>query len=105
MLQLKQKQYSPIDTEKQVALIFAGSQGFLDEIDIENMTNNKQLNRVINIPNTSHNGFLTMNYHLIVIHISITLDFRYRVTEQERIDFPIFDYHMSASLYGFNRSS
>ena len=35
---LKQKQYSPIDTEKQVALIFAGSQGFLDEIDIERLS-------------------------------------------------------------------
>ena len=34
---LKQKQYSPIDTEKQVALIFAGSQGFLDEIELERL--------------------------------------------------------------------
>jgi len=34
---LKQKQYSPIDTEKQIALIFAGSQGFLDEIDIDRL--------------------------------------------------------------------
>ena len=35
---LKQKQYSPIDTEKQIALIFAGSQGFLDEIDIDKLS-------------------------------------------------------------------
>jgi len=35
---LKQKQYSPIDTEKQIALIFAGSQGFLDEIDIDRLS-------------------------------------------------------------------
>jgi len=34
---LKQKQYSPIDTEKQIALIFAGSQGFLDEIELERL--------------------------------------------------------------------
>ena len=34
---LKQKQYSPIDTEKQIALIFAGSQGFLDEIGIDRL--------------------------------------------------------------------
>jgi len=35
---LKQKQYSPIDTEKQIALIFAGSKGFLDEIDIDRLS-------------------------------------------------------------------
>jgi len=35
---LKQKQYSPINTEKQIALIFAGSQGFLDEIDIDRLS-------------------------------------------------------------------
>ena len=35
---LKQKQYSPIDTEKQIVLIFAGSQGFLDEIDLERLS-------------------------------------------------------------------
>ena len=35
---LKQKQYSPIDTEKQIALIFAGSKGFLDEIDIARLS-------------------------------------------------------------------
>ena len=35
----------------------------IDEIEIDNMTNNKQLNRVINIPNTSQQGTLTMNCH------------------------------------------
>jgi len=35
---LKQKQYSPIDTEKQIALIFAGSKGFLDKIDIDRLS-------------------------------------------------------------------
>jgi F-type H+-transporting ATPase subunit alpha len=35
---LKQKQYSPIDTEKQIILIFAGSQGFLDKIDLERLS-------------------------------------------------------------------
>ena len=35
---LKQKQYSPIDTEKQIVLIFAGSQGFLDEINIDRLS-------------------------------------------------------------------
>jgi F-type H+-transporting ATPase subunit alpha len=34
---LKQKQYSPIDTEKQVVLIYAGSQGFLDKIEIDQL--------------------------------------------------------------------
>ena len=34
---LKQKQYSPIDTEKQVVLIYAGSQGFLDKIEINQL--------------------------------------------------------------------
>ena len=31
---LKQKQYSPVAVEKQVAIIFAGANGYLDEIDI-----------------------------------------------------------------------
>ena len=31
---LKQKQYSPVAVEKQVAIIFAGTNGYLDEIDI-----------------------------------------------------------------------
>ena len=35
---LKQKQYSPIDTEKQVILIFAGSNGFLDNIEVERLS-------------------------------------------------------------------
>ena len=35
---LKQKQYSPIDTEKQVILIFAGSNGFLDKIEVERLS-------------------------------------------------------------------
>ena len=30
---LKQKQYSPVSVEKQVAIIFAGTNGYLDEID------------------------------------------------------------------------
>ena len=30
---LKQKQYSPVSTEKQVALIYAGTKGYLDDID------------------------------------------------------------------------
>ena len=29
---LKQKQYSPVSTEKQVALIYAGTKGYLDDI-------------------------------------------------------------------------
>ena len=31
---LKQKQYSPVSVEKQVAIIFAGTNGYLDEIDV-----------------------------------------------------------------------
>ena len=30
---LKQKQYSPVAVEKQVAIIFAGTNGYLDNID------------------------------------------------------------------------
>ena len=30
---LKQKQYSPVSTEKQVALIYAGTKGYLDDVD------------------------------------------------------------------------
>ena len=30
---LKQKQYSPVSTEKQIALIYAGTRGYLDDID------------------------------------------------------------------------
>ena len=30
---LKQKQYSPVAVEKQVAIIFAGTNGYLDEIE------------------------------------------------------------------------
>ena len=29
---LKQKQYSPVSTEKQVALIYAGTKGYLDDM-------------------------------------------------------------------------
>src|SRR5271163_3970682 len=32
---LKQKQYSPLPLEKQIAIIFAGTQGFLDDLPIE----------------------------------------------------------------------
>ncbi len=32
---LKQKQYSPMDVEKQIAILFAGSQGYLDDIPLE----------------------------------------------------------------------
>ena len=31
---LKQKQFSPIPTEEQVVLIYAGVNGFMDEIDV-----------------------------------------------------------------------
>ena len=34
---LKQPQYSPIDTEKQIVLIFAGTQGFLDAIELDRL--------------------------------------------------------------------
>ena len=30
---IKQKQYSPVPVEKQVAIIFAGTNGYLDEVD------------------------------------------------------------------------
>ena len=30
---LKQKQYSPVSTEKQVALIYAGTRGYLDDVE------------------------------------------------------------------------
>ena len=30
---LKQKQYSPVSTEKQVALIYAGTKGYLDDVE------------------------------------------------------------------------
>ena len=30
---LKQKQYSPVSTEKQVALIYTGTKGYLDDVD------------------------------------------------------------------------
>ncbi len=32
---LKQKQYSPMDVEKQIAMIFAGNQGYLDDIELD----------------------------------------------------------------------
>ena len=34
---LKQPQYSPLAVEKQVAMIFAGTKGFLDDIDAEDV--------------------------------------------------------------------
>ena len=54
---LKQKQYSPIDTEKQVALIFAGSQGFLDGIDIERLTEFEE--KLYDFLDASHSGILS----------------------------------------------
>jgi F-type H+/Na+-transporting ATPase subunit alpha len=35
---LKQPQYSPIPVEEQVAVIYAGTNGYLDEIDVEKVT-------------------------------------------------------------------
>ncbi len=35
---LKQDQYSPMPVEEQVAVIFAGTQGYLDEVDIGRIT-------------------------------------------------------------------
>ncbi|GIT74835.1 MAG: hypothetical protein Ct9H300mP29_8290 [Candidatus Neomarinimicrobiota bacterium] len=34
----KQKQYSPMDVVKQIAIIFAGTKGHLDDIPIENIS-------------------------------------------------------------------
>ena len=54
---LKQKQYSPIDTEKQIALIFAGSQGFLDEIDIERLSEFEE--KLYDFLDASHSDILS----------------------------------------------
>ena len=54
---LKQKQYSPIDTEKQIALIFAGSQGFLDEIDIDKLSEFEE--KLYNFLDASHSEILS----------------------------------------------
>jgi len=35
---LKQKQYSPVSTEKQVALIYAGTKGYLDDMDKDRLS-------------------------------------------------------------------
>jgi len=35
---LKQKQYSPMDVVNQIAIIFAGTKGHLDDIPIENIS-------------------------------------------------------------------
>ena len=35
---LKQKQYSPVSTEKQVALIYAGTKGYLDDLDKDRLS-------------------------------------------------------------------
>ena len=54
---LKQKQYSPIDTEKQIALIFAGSQGFLDEIDIDKLSEFEE--KLYDFLDASHSDILS----------------------------------------------
>ena len=54
---LKQKQYSPIDTEKQIVLIFAGSQGFLDEIELERISEFEE--KLYDFMDASHSGILT----------------------------------------------
>ena len=54
---LKQKQYSPIDTEKQIALIFAGSQGFLDEIELERISEFEE--KLYDFLDASHSAILT----------------------------------------------
>ena len=38
---LKQNQYVPMTTEKQVAIIYAASQGYLDDIALESVKNLK----------------------------------------------------------------
>ena len=53
---LKQKQYSPIDTEKQVVLIYAGSQGFLDKIEIDQLQ--KFENDLFDFLDAAHSGIL-----------------------------------------------
>ena len=35
---LKQNQYVPMDVEKQIAIIYAGTKGFLDEIEADKVT-------------------------------------------------------------------
>ena len=54
---LKQKQYSPIDTEKQIALIFSGSQGFLDEIELERISEFEE--KLYDFLDASHSAILT----------------------------------------------
>ena len=54
---LKQKQYSPIATEKQIALIFAGSQGFLDEIELERISEFEE--KLYDFLDASHSAILT----------------------------------------------
>ena len=34
---LKQDQYSPMSVERQIAILFAGSNGYLDDINLENI--------------------------------------------------------------------
>ena len=54
---LKQKQYSPIDTEKQIVLIFAGSQGFLDNIELERIQEFEE--KLYDFLDASHSTILT----------------------------------------------
>ena len=54
---LKQKQYSPIDTEKQIALIFAGSQGFLDKVELERISEFEE--KLYDYLDASHSSILS----------------------------------------------
>jgi len=40
---LKQPQFSPVPVEEQVVVIFAGTRGYLDRVDITNVTRFEQL--------------------------------------------------------------
>jgi len=54
---LKQPQYSPIDTEKQIVLIFAGTQGFLDAIELDRLKEFED--KLFDFLDASHSSILT----------------------------------------------
>ncbi|GIS71476.1 MAG: hypothetical protein CM1200mP10_10530 [Candidatus Neomarinimicrobiota bacterium] len=55
---LKQKQYSPMDVVKQIAIIFAGTKGHLDDIPVKKFQNLKRDFLIILMPKAKDLGFI-----------------------------------------------
>jgi len=54
---LKQDQYQPLSTEKQIAVIYAGTNGFLDDLEVEQILTYEA--ELLDYLDTGHAGLLS----------------------------------------------